>query len=68
MTNVADLITYLQTLPPETRVRVAVAVEGNYSAYTAWEDLELPEGISPDCSDNLDFMGSGEPWLCLGRS
>lgn len=68
MTTVSQLIEYLQTLPGHTTVVVAVNVDGNYQSYTARESLELPDEISPDCSDNLDFMGSEPPVLLLGRT
>lgn len=73
MTTVAQLIEYLQTLPQDTTVKVAVAVEGYYGAYTSWEDLDLPRDVAEgftaaDFSDNMDFYGRGnDPWLCLGR-
>ena len=76
MTTVAQLIDYLQTLSPETTVRVAVAVDGNYSSYTSWEDLELPtkqeSGEYWDCSDNIDYYGiisdPGSFVLHIGRT
>jgi hypothetical protein len=67
MTSVEQFIEYLKTLPPETTVEVAVAVDCNWSSYTRWEDLELPDSSSPTVSDNLDF-GENTPFLRLGRT
>jgi hypothetical protein len=42
---VEDLIEHLQTLPPNTEVRVIHATGYGYSGYdTDWVDLELPSG------------------------
>lgn len=67
MTTVEQFIEYLKTLPPETAVKVAVAVDGNWSSYTDWEDLELPDSSSPTVSDNVDFY-TFSPELYLGRT
>ena len=72
MTTVAQLIEYLQTLPPETTVQVAAAVEGMYTAWTTEQDLDIPqvaEGLNPaDYSSNMmfDHSSGGKPWLLLG--
>lgn len=55
MTTVAEFIAYLQTLPPETVVRVAENVEDGYASYVTFNDLKLPTEFSPTCSDNLEF-------------
>lgn len=75
MTTVAQLIEYLQTLPPETTVDVAVGVDGSYASYTATEALELPKWIENDgdgywdFSDNMDFYsGNNAPSILLGRT
>lgn len=61
MTTVAQLIQYLQTLPPETTVNVAVNVDGNWSSYTEWEQLELPDNFSLyKNSDNIEFYSGTE--------
>lgn len=67
MITVEQFIEYLKTLPPETTVKVAVAVDGNWSSYTDWEDLELPDSSSPTVSDNVDFY-TDPPELYLGRT
>jgi len=69
MTTVAQLIEYLQTLPPETVVTVAENVDCGYSgSYVTFNDLQLPTEFCPTCSDNLDFFTSDEiaPSLQLG--
>lgn len=74
MTTVAELMRYLETLPPETTVQVAEAQEGNYTAWTIREDLDLPvvaEGLNPaDYSSNMEFIDidSKLPRLFLGRT
>ena len=67
MTTVEQFIEYLKTLPPETAVKVAVAVDGNWSSYTNWEDLELPDSSSPTVSDNVELY-TFSPELYLGRT
>lgn len=57
MTTVTEFIAYLQTLPPETVVKVAENVDCGYSgSYVTFNDLQLPTKFSPTCSDNLDFF------------
>ena len=56
MTTVAEFITYLQTLPPETVVKVAENVECGYSSYVTFNDLQLPTESFQTCSDNLEFF------------
>lgn len=73
MTTVSELITYLQTLPPETTVDVLSLVEDSsgYSSYCTWVDLELPKGscFTYQGTDSMEFFsGLGEilPFLRLG--
>lgn len=69
MTTVAEFITYLQTLPPETVVRVAENISDGYASYVTFNDLKLPTEFSPTCSDNLEFYDCADiitPELELG--
>lgn len=67
MVTVSQLIEYLQALPENTEVYVAVNVECGYSSYVRFEHLELPGKQYPDCSDNLNFCDSGDnPYLEFG--
>ena len=71
MTTVAELITYLQTLPPETTVDVISEDTSGYSSYCHWVDLELPSesSFTYEGTDSMDFFsGSGKigPFLRLG--
>jgi len=71
MTTVSELITYLQTLPPETTVDVLSEDSSGYSSYCHWVDLELPTEHSYESSDSMDFFsGAGNvgPFLRLGNS
>lgn len=43
MTTVKELLTYLQTLPPETEVSVRVEKTGVWECWTEMEDLNLDE-------------------------
>jgi hypothetical protein len=42
MTTVADLIAYLQKLPPDAKIEVLEEVTVEYSTYTRWVPLQLP--------------------------
>ena len=73
MTTVAEFITYLQTLPPETVVDVLSEDSSGYSSYTYWVDLELPteeifgsyqETVSMEFYSGTDNVG---PRLRLGK-
>ena len=67
MTTVAEFITYLQTLPPETIVRVAEEGGNGYSSYVTFNDLKLPTEFRPTNSDNLEFYADEKtPELELG--
>ena len=74
MTTVSELITYLETLPQDTSVGVAVNVDNNWSSYTSSEVLELPirnkDGSFEECSNNLDFSRvlTGKTFLFFGRT
>ena len=62
MTTVAEFITYLQTLPPETVVRVAENIEDGYASYVTFNGLNLPTN-----SYNLEFFADEKtPELQLG--
>lgn len=66
MTTVSELITYIQTLPPETIVEVLEEESVEYSTLVTWTDLTLPS----EFPDTLDFSkASGEygPTLSLGK-
>ena len=74
MTTVAELITYLQTLPPETTVDVLNEDSSGYSSYCTWVDLELPteeiEEFYVQVTDSMEFYSgtdNGVPFLRLGR-
>lgn len=67
MTTVAEFITYLQTLPPETVVSVAENIENGYASYVTFNDLKLPTEFRPTNSDNLEFFSDEKtPELQLG--
>ena len=71
MTTVVELITYLQTLPPETTVDVIYEDTSGYSSYCRWVDLELPSesSFTYEGTNSMDFFsGSGKigPFLRLG--
>jgi hypothetical protein len=71
MTTVSELITYLQTLPPETAVHVLTEESSGYSSYCHWVNLELPTENSYESSNSMEFFsGSGKigPFLRLGNS
>jgi hypothetical protein len=44
--TVADLIAYLQTLPPETKVRVACAACRNWDYFTEFKPMDLDINVS----------------------
>lgn len=71
MTTVTELIEYLQTLPAETKVNVAVNIECGYASYVGFEELELPnkndDGSYWDSSNNLDYTGQPYNELDMGR-
>lgn len=74
MSTVAELIEYLQRLPLETDVQIAVAVDAGYSRYSTFEDLQLPkvkEDESDRCFSNNDhieyYNTDNEPTLWIGR-
>ena len=50
MTNVKDFIKYLETLPPETEVRVCQAEAGSYGTSVGFVPLDLSEATS-----NIEF-------------
>lgn len=74
MTTVAELITYLQTLPPETVVDVLSEDSSGYSSYCTWVDLELPTENSfsyVQGNDSMEFYSGTDnvgPFLRLGHS
>jgi hypothetical protein len=72
MTTAAELIEYLQSLPPETDIGVVGGRQGDYNLF---EELELPakkkDGKYWWSTQNVDYGGddgNGVPWLFLGRS
>jgi hypothetical protein len=62
MTTVAEFIEYLKTLPPETTIKVMEECHSNYSVYTSWTDLELPDQYGS--SDNAEFFDFKD-YVCL---
>ena len=73
MTTVSELITYLQTLPPETTVDVLYEDSSGYSSYCNWVDLELPteeiEEFYVQVTDSMEFYSGTDkigPFLRLG--
>jgi hypothetical protein len=58
MTTAAELIAYLQTLPPATQIQVLREVTHGYSCYAEWCDLDLKQ--------HADFIDVVEPFLQLG--
>lgn len=70
MTTVAELIAYLQTLPPETTVDVLEEESSGYSTFVSWTDLTLPTEHSYGSSDTLEFsraIGGYGPTLSFGK-
>jgi|LakMenEpi03Aug12_release.lakeMendotaPanAssembly.Ray.scaffolds.fasta_scaffold670427_2 hypothetical protein len=67
MTTVAQLIEYLQTLPQDAEVDVLKEVSANWSTWTEFTSLEIPDKYG--CSDNLEvydyrdnqFVKEGDP-------
>jgi hypothetical protein len=65
MTTVADLIKVLQTLPPETRVKVLTEYTRGYNVGTKFEDIDLERGI--DGCDHIWYGTFGvQPELRIG--
>lgn len=67
MTTAADLIAFLNKLPPNTRVRVMQEKCRGFQIWAEWVDLKLPEGDpekydTETCNfwngDRLDLGGS----------
>lgn len=66
MTTVAQLIKFLQTLPEDAEVDVMKEVSADWSTWTTFEPLQIPEY---GCSDNLavydfrdnQFVKEGDP-------
>jgi hypothetical protein len=52
MTTVAQLIEYLQTLPQDAEVDVLKEVSANWSTWTEFTPLQIPDAYG--CSDNLE--------------
>jgi hypothetical protein len=61
MTTVAKLIEYLQTLPQDAEVDVLKEVSANWSTWTEFTPLEIPDAYG--CSDNLEVYGYRDTWL-----
>ena len=67
MTTVAQLIEYLQTLPQDAEVDVLHEEESNWTTYTEFDSLQIPN--EHGCSDNLEvydfrdnqFVKEGDP-------
>ena len=58
MTTVAQLVTYLNTLPQDATVDVLVEKSASWSTYTTWEDLHF--------EDNIEYFDYGNT-LRLGN-
>ena len=43
MTTAAELIKYLETLPPETSIQVLKQNSIGYETWTTWVDLDFPQ-------------------------
>ena len=54
MTTVAQLIEYLQTLPQDAEVDVMKEVSADWSTWTTYAPLEIPDAYG--CSDNLEVF------------
>lgn len=52
MTTVAQLIEFLQTLPEDAEVDVMKEVSADWSTWTTFEPLQIPDAYG--CSDNLE--------------
>ena len=64
-TTAAQLITFLQKLPPDTKIEVLEEWHRNWDTSTNFIDLELPEGDpKSDCTNTCDLIGST---LYLGK-
>lgn len=55
--TIADLIEYLQTLPPKTPVNVLEEYTSGYQTTTRWVDLNLPEASS----NNITYVDNQWP-------
>lgn len=61
MTCVADLISYLQTLPPETEVKVLNAFYTSWSTCVEFSDIDIStmsENVEYHESTNTLYLGS----------
>jgi len=54
LTTVKDLKEYLETIPDDTKIKVAQAVQSGYSAYTVFTDAVVDDTIYYDGS-TLEF-------------
>ena len=59
MTTAAQLIAFLQKLPPDTQVVVLKETHRGYETSTNFVPLELPKDASAlDCTNTIDFIGT----------
>ena len=65
MTTAASLITYLQTLPPETPIKVLEEITVGYNTTTKWVDLNI---TNPDLSDTAYYNEDPKMGLYLGSN
>jgi len=56
--TVADIIKFLQTIPPETKVRVKKEVQSNWSTTTVYSNVEQ----FGDGEFNIDFVDGITYW------
>ncbi len=61
MTTVAQLIEFLQTLPEDAEVDVMKEVSANWSTWTTFEPLQVPDAYG--YSDNLEVYDFRDNYL-----
>lgn len=66
MTTVSDLIKVLQTLPPETKVKVLAEFQTNYDTQTRFENIDLTRGIG-HCNHLWFGKLGADPELHIGK-
>ena len=58
MTTAAQLIEYLQTLPPDTSIQVLKECHAHFETWTKWVDLDLSSGSN--FSERGEYLELGE--------
>lgn len=68
MTTTAQLITYLQSLNPDTKIRVLKEVTKHYDTTTKWVDLVLPPGPDNVHFTDTCYLEFKDEYLYLGEN